>query len=601
METAFTSLGLAVLENASEVKVSETINGEFLLTFILPRTDPKWQYIQEENFVKVYDASQKKDQLFRIRSTDEQHDSTGKLTSNIQCEHIYYDALDCAFFPMFEMIGATPAAILQAAFAGTRFSVGTVEITTLTDIMMSRAYPANIIAKLIENVGGELIKDNWTVNLVSQRGSNTSVQFRIGKNIKGLKKQKDSKNIVTRLYPYGTDGLEISPVNGGQAFINSPLIGNYDRPHIGHKDYKDIDNNAELLAAALTEWSTSSKDGIDKPRITYSGNFAELKKLKEYGDYEAYGLGDTVRIIDEGIDTDTNQRIVQYANYPYEPKPSDVVFANYDPNVYRNNRPQNVLANTIGSGNKIESITNGKFINAIYVDNVRSRLQTEAGAAAQNALVHSDADMYLDNVDNPTKAILIGKGIFAIANSKKANGDWNWRTIATGDKLVADEVSADWVYAGNISADRIQGGSITGITFRTAASGSRIEITGNTLVTYNATGQMHGPRIYPGDGDLVFCRNGVPVLSVGLASSSNVSIQAMSGYNLVIQDYATEELVYDYAAPKATNVFGVFGIGPVSRQTATRLSTGASTLDIINKINGILDKLALYGLFNVTG
>jgi hypothetical protein len=292
---------------------------------------------------------------------------------------------------------------------------------------------------------------------------------------------------------------------------------------------------------------------------------------------------------------------MEYDYYPFEPKRSTVALANVKPSTYRENRPAQILGNAISSGKKIESITNGKFINATYIDNVRKRLQTEAGAAAQKALLHSDADMYVDDINNPTKAILIGKGIFAIANSKKENGDWNWRTIATGDKLVADEVDADWVYAGNISADQINGGTITGITLRTAASGTRIELIGNTLVTYNAAGQMHGPRIYPNDGDMVFCYKGLPVLSVGLASSSNVSIQAMSGYNLVIEDYPDYDWVINHTARNTDSSFGVFGVGPAPRQTATKLpENGSSTIhDIEVKINGILTKLGMYGLFNV--
>ncbi len=80
----------------------------------------------------------------------------------------------------------------------------------------------------------------------------------------------------------------------------------------------------------------------------------------------------------------------------------------------------------------------------------------------------------------------------------------------------------------------ITGSIMTGGTIRTAESGARIELTGNKLTTYNAAGQMHGPRIYPGDGDIVWCHNGVPVLSVGLAGSDGVTIQPLSGRPLII-------------------------------------------------------------------
>ena len=95
-------MGLAILENAKNVKIKTVINGEYTLSLILPRNDPKWQHVLEENFILV------DGQLFRIRVFDEQRDNTGKLLSNIQCEHVWYDSNDCKFIPDFSMIGATP-------------------------------------------------------------------------------------------------------------------------------------------------------------------------------------------------------------------------------------------------------------------------------------------------------------------------------------------------------------------------------------------------------------------------------------------------------------------------------------------------------------
>jgi phage minor structural protein len=455
-ETDFSGTGLAVLGNATNIKIKEVINGEFLLSFVLPRTDVSWQYVQPENFVKVFDCSQNKDQLFRIRAFDEIRDSTGKLTSNIQCEHVYYDAHDCKFFPIVELIGQTPAQVLTYAFSGTRFTIGTVEITTKTDIFLDKAYPSEIVAKLIENVGGELIKDNWTISLVNKRGSNTGVEFRYGKNQASLKRETDAKNVITRLYPFGKDGLQIE---GSLGYIDSPLINNYDRPRIGYIDYKDIEDPADLLAEALKEWSTTERDGIDKPKVTYSGEFVELKKLQEYGDVEAFGLGDAIKIIDEGLNINTTQRIMEYEYYPYEPKRSTVVLSNLNPRVYRNSRPSNVIADTISQGQYVSDMqTSRGDINSGWLDNIREKLQTEINGMVQTALMHAQSDMYVDNIDNPTKALILGPGLFAIANSKKPNGDWDWRTIANGDRVVADEVDAEWVYAGTVTTDQLIAG-----------------------------------------------------------------------------------------------------------------------------------------------
>lgn len=455
-ETDFSGTGLAVLGNSTNIKIKEVINGEFLLSFVLPRTDDSWQYVQPENFVKVFDCSQNKDQLFRIRAFDEIRDSTGKLTSNIQCEHVYYDAHDCKFFPYVELIGQTPKQVLEYAFSGTRFTIGEVEITTPTDIFLDKVYPSEIVSKLIENVGGELIKDNWTISLVKKRGSNTGVEFRYGKNQATLKRETDAKNVATRLYPFGKDGLQIE---GNLGYIDSPLINNYDRPRIGYIDYKDIEDPTELLNAAVKEWSTTERDGIDKPKVTYSGEFIELKKLKEYGEVEAFGIGDVVEIIDEGLNINTTQRIMEYEYYPYEPKRSTVVLSNLNPRVYRNSRPSNVIADTISQGQYVSDMqTSRGDINSGWLDNIREKLQTEINGMVQTALMHAQSDMYVDNIDNPNKALILGPGLFAIANKKKPNGDWDWRTIANGDRVVADEVDAAWVYAGKVTTDQLIAG-----------------------------------------------------------------------------------------------------------------------------------------------
>lgn len=62
--TDFSGIGI-VLENASNVKIKEVINGEYLLSFSFPTTDEKMQYIVPHAIVKA------ENQLFKIESIDE--------------------------------------------------------------------------------------------------------------------------------------------------------------------------------------------------------------------------------------------------------------------------------------------------------------------------------------------------------------------------------------------------------------------------------------------------------------------------------------------------------------------------------------------------
>ncbi|NMA48634.1 MAG: hypothetical protein GX947_02510, partial [Tissierellia bacterium] len=222
--------------------------------------------------------------------------------------------------------------------------------------------------------------------------------------------------------------------------------------------------------------------------------------LKEYGDVERFYLGDTVRVIDESLGIDTVQRIMEYERYPYEPSKSSVVLSNVTAEYYKKSTLNGTLANIKKSSDKIDNITNGNRVIAQYVDNIREKLQTEVNSIVQKALLHNTPDMYVDNVNNPTKAMLIGAGVFAIANSKKINGDWNWRTIATGDRVIADEVDANWVYAGGINADQITAGKITAdridaTNLQAASVSSNWVYTGGLSATQITTGKLTDSQI----------------------------------------------------------------------------------------------------------
>lgn len=478
--TDFNNHGLAVLEKAKDVKIRKAINGDYKLTFTLPVVDEKWQYLQAENFVLV------EDQLYRIRNIEEHRSPEGTIMSSANCEHVWYDANDCKYIPYFRMIGKTPREILEALYEGTRFTIGTVEITTPTDIEMSKTNPARVTQELVRLVGGELLRDNWTLNLVERIGNNNGVQIRVGKNCKEVKRSTDSTTLVTRLYPYGKDDLDISTINEGRHYLDSPLINNYDYIHSNTKEYKGIENPSELKIEALKEFSTEEKDGIDKPKVTYETTVIELKKLAEYGQFESFLLGDTVRVIDEYLGIDINARIMEYEYYPIEPKSSSVVLQNF-----RSSLPK-VLADLIRNKNSFDKITDSKGnVRADYVEYLIGKLSTEINAAlgSKKVVAHDYGDIWVDSIENPTKAMAIVNGMFAIANSKKESGDWDWRVVGTGDKLIADEVIANWVYAGKVTAQQIDvsGGKILASQIKTdeLVVGDNIQMGPNARISYS--------------------------------------------------------------------------------------------------------------------
>ena len=58
--------------------------------------------------------------------------------------------------------------------------------------------------------------------------------------------------------------------------------------------------------------------------------------------------------------------------------------------------------------------------------------------------------------DEPTKVTYMGGGKLMIANSKKADGSWDWRTVATGDGFYADQMFADYIQGNLIRGSVIE-------------------------------------------------------------------------------------------------------------------------------------------------
>lgn len=490
-EREFDSVGLAVLEGAKNVRVRQVVNGEYTLSFILPHSDEDWYFIKEENFVVV------NGQYFRIRSFENQRDSVGRLVSNVQCEHISYDLNDIKHLPkMKDIINVTPIQVFMTGYSdGSNYYDGILVDTPFKlyssvggslDLFLGKTSPRAVLNQFLDDLGCEAVYDNWDIYLVPKIGDNNGVQFRLGKNLHSVSRKTDSSGLVTRLYPYGNDFLDITSVNNNIAYIDSPLAGLYDYVHEDYIDFSDIDDPVKLKEKAVGKWSTEEKDGIDKPKVTYEVSVVELKKLDEYAMFEEFSLGDTVRVIDEMLGIDVNARIFEYDYFPYEPEKSSVVLANFKENI------GGVFAELLKVKNLVSQIvTNKGQVNDAYIESVRQTMQMKFNSAlTKKAVIHDYADIWVDNVNNPSAAIALVDGMFALANRKNADGSWNWRTIGSGGRLLADEVVSSWIYAGEINVNQLKAGTINTNNINIKSSDGKLEISGNRIAM-NASGNSN--------------------------------------------------------------------------------------------------------------
>lgn len=248
---------LCWLENAKDALITEAINQELTLSFAAP-IDNKGEEVYHGHKVEV------DDNYFNIMRTVESR--TGQeLIVTADCEHVSYDFIDVVYTAGYTATGLA-SAVLTALLLdvntelGTSFTLGDVETTANETFSMNESTNARAVLMNIASIyAGELGFSKYEISLYKTRGADRGAQFRYRKNI--------SDATVT-------------------------------------KDYQN-------------------KDESGNPTITYAVNVAELEFEKNfinsgYGQAEHFELGDTVKVIDEGLNLNLTSRIVRHSYNPLQ-------------------------------------------------------------------------------------------------------------------------------------------------------------------------------------------------------------------------------------------------------------------------------------------
>lgn len=201
------------------------------LSFILPLfyikegiqvENERWTYMGAEMLIKYTDDNNNID-WFKIKSFDEIHEN-GKLTANIQAKHISFDLNKKGFDKVIDMTD-NPTNIITEILEDTSWTLGTVDSSLNSKIrtvqLGSKSNTLEMLNKVSELFNGYLRfnGNTKTVDLVENIGNaNGEVGFRYKKNLKNIKRNVNTENIVTRLWVYGgetdsgTIGIEsVSP------------------------------------------------------------------------------------------------------------------------------------------------------------------------------------------------------------------------------------------------------------------------------------------------------------------------------------------------------------------------------------------------------
>lgn len=291
---------VAILENAKDVIISDQLmtdtNGQETLTFKLPRKDPKRQLLDNEMLIRCGGSE------FVIRVIEEGR----KPEITISCEAAFYDLGEMEPIQSLNFSGVGARPVMEAILRGTGWSVGTVEITTPADFTVTEpTVPLAVLRKLPLIYGGELQFDNpdRIVHLLNQVGKDNGVLFAYGKNLDDCTRIADTRDLVTRVYPYGANSLSIASVNNGVEYLEDyrwyDATGKPRQTKVATIKNEKIGN-----PSYLKKWAEQQLERMSWPKLTYNVSVRHL------GD-EPLNLGDIVHVYDQELGLNLKVRVAQ--------------------------------------------------------------------------------------------------------------------------------------------------------------------------------------------------------------------------------------------------------------------------------------------------
>lgn len=328
-ETEYQTRRICFLENAKDVCITQSINGDYDFEFKLPAGDPKWKSIK-----RGYKAGYG-NEIFRIRQVEGLKVSCTTLIQDACRVHLPYveDMINKAAYDIFKGIFAEAEAagyvkvIPRHEFTdkeGKYKNSGLEPVTEMFDFFeASKKTPIGLLNIFMEQlnkyrVHGEIFIDGTNgIALVKRLGKETNVTIDPRYNAKKIETSTSNHKLITRLYPYGKDDLPLAEsANNGKHYIDSENIKEYGI-YEGFCNFDEITDQDALLDAAKWQFSTDNPDRIDIEQCVYSIDMVDLNGR--------VNLGDTVTVNDIDRGMQTRQRVITIKRYPLAPHKNSII------------------------------------------------------------------------------------------------------------------------------------------------------------------------------------------------------------------------------------------------------------------------------------
>lgn len=466
-ETEFATHGLGSLAEAIQCTVQEQRNGIFELEMTYPQTGIRFSDLLAGNIIYAIPSPYREAQPFRIYKV------TKPLNGNVTvyANHVSYDLNKIPVNP-FTASSAKDAmvkikencAILNNFLFETNKNVNAQMAIEVPQA--ARACLGGVQGSVLDTYGGEYEWDKFTVRLKVQRGKDSGVVIKYGKNLTGLTQEGDTSNLVTGIYPFWFN-------DGVLATCDPPII--YAEGATGETaipvdltDKFEEKPTSDQLKQAAESYINANDIGV--PEVSVSMEFVDLSRMTGYEDLallEKCDLCDTLTVDYPQAGIYSKAKIVSIE--------TDVLLERYNKMEIGTIRPN--IAQTIA--NQQTQITQNSSPSAIQ-QAISSATGWITGANGGYVILHKDGN------GKPYEILIMDTDDIATAQNV-----WRWNKNGWGHSsngyngpftmaaTIDGGFVADFITAGQMSAERISGGTIEGkiVAKDLEMHGGKIQIT----------------------------------------------------------------------------------------------------------------------------
>lgn len=388
--TTWTTNGLGRLSDAISVTVEEERNGKYELEMVYPVDGIHYQDLAISCLITAIPADGKAPQPFRIYKIS--RPIGGQVTVN--AEHLSYQ------LNMIPVVPFTADSCLLALEGLKTNAAEACPFNFYTDKVISSQWSCKTPATIRELLGGsdgsileafrgEYEFDGYDVHLWTNRGTDTGVVIRYGKNLVDLEQEENIENTYTGIMPFWQkeqeDG-EVITVLLPERVLHSDRASNFPYQRTIPVDFSnrwnDPPEESELRAAGEA-YILANDIGI--PSVDVTVDFIALWQTEEYKDLaalERVNLCDTITVRFDGLGVDVKAKVIRTVY--------NVLTERYDEIEVGDGRGS--LGKTISEISQGETENAVRSVTAAYTAAIGAATDLLSGGLGGHVIINTNAD-----------------------------------------------------------------------------------------------------------------------------------------------------------------------------------------------------------------